>query len=55
MEKKWQYYNKKYEQFKSLRETAWLVKRAAFRRKYPELGPEEIEEKVKKAFLYAST
>jgi len=44
-----------YEQVMKLREMAYKLKAAQIRRIYPELSDDEVEKKVKKIFLYAST
>ena len=46
---------RKWEEFKRLRATAWELKKAALREKFPQLSDEELDQKVKKIFLYAST
>ena len=45
----------KLEQVFKLRETAWAIKAAGIKSRNPELTEEEIQKKVKQAFLYAST
>jgi hypothetical protein len=45
----------RWEQFMSLRATAWKLKRAGVKRIYPELPEAEIEKKVREYFLHART
>ncbi len=44
-----------YKQVMLLREMAFKLKTAQVRKVYPELSDAEVEKKVKKIFLYAST
>ncbi|NLG17983.1 MAG: hypothetical protein GX556_11690 [Fibrobacter sp.] len=45
----------KWETAKSLRDLAWKLKLTAVRHEHPDWSEEEIENKVKEIFLYAST
>ena len=45
----------RWEQFLSLRATAWKLKRAGVKSLYPELSADEIETKVRGYFLNART
>ena len=45
----------RWEQFLSLRATAWKLKRAGIKSLYPDLSEEEIEIKVRDCFLHATT
>ncbi|MFP4164995.1 MAG: hypothetical protein ACLFQB_13890 [Chitinispirillaceae bacterium] len=38
-----------------LRELAWKLKRAYIKQNHPDLSDEQVEERVRKIFLYAST
>jgi hypothetical protein len=46
---------KRWEQFLSLRATAWKLKRAGLRSLYPELPDKEIEDMVREYFLHAKS
>jgi hypothetical protein len=46
---------KRWEQFLSLRATAWKLKRAGVRSLHPEMSEVEIEDMVREYFLYART
>ena len=48
-------YSEKYEVFCSLQYQARDMKRAMFKHQFPELSEEEINQKVVKFFLYATT
>ena len=45
----------KYEQLMLLRKFAWQVKSAGLREQYPELSEDEIQHRVAKIFLHATT
>lgn len=45
----------RYQQFKNLRETAWQIKRAGYKQQFPGETAEEIENRVRKCFLNATT
>jgi hypothetical protein len=45
----------RWEQFLSLRATAWKLKRAGIKSLHPELTEEEIEEIVRECFLHAGS
>ncbi len=45
----------KWEQVCKLRESAWIMKRAGVKALHPSWTSEEIEEEVRKIFLYAVT
>ena len=45
----------KWEQVCKLRDTAWIIKRAAIKTKNPDWPAKEIEDEVRKIFLYAVT
>ena len=48
-------FEKKYEVFCSLQHQAREMKRAMFKHQFPELSDEEIDQKVVKFFLHATT
>jgi hypothetical protein len=45
----------KWEEVCKLRAIAWMLKRAAVKERHPEWSAEEIENEVRKIFLYAVT
>ena len=45
----------RYQQFMALRATAWKYKRAAIKAEFPDLSEGELEERVRKVFLHATT
>jgi hypothetical protein len=48
-------YAQKYEQLMMLRRFAWDLKAAALRQQHPELSEEEIDMRVAREFLHATT
>jgi hypothetical protein len=47
--------SEKWQEVLRLRQTAWLMKRAFLKDQHPDLTSDEIEEELRKIFLYAST
>jgi hypothetical protein len=45
----------RWEQFLSLRATAWKLKRAGIKSQHPDLAEAEIEDMVRESFLHART
>ena len=48
-------FSDKWREVEKLRHFAWEVKKAAVKAKHPDWSEEQLEEKVKKIFLYATT
>ena len=46
---------KKYETLMSLRDFAWKMKAAGVRMQHPEFSEDEVQDRVREAFLYART